>query len=97
MSSRFQEMKDRTARALLEGPGTLPSALRQAIARGEPPEDLRPLVDKVRRHAYKVTDEDVAALKERYSEDQLFEIIVAAAFGAAEKRLQAGLLALEQA
>ena len=34
---------------------------------------------------------------ERYSEDQLFELVVAASFGAADARLCAALRALEDA
>ena len=45
------------------------------------------LVRKIRSRAYTVTDEDLDALRERYTEDQLFEIIVAAAFGAANKQI----------
>jgi hypothetical protein len=97
VSDRFRELKDATAAALLQGPGACAAELRQACARGEAPEELRALVEKIERHAYKVTDEDVAALRAKYSEDQLFEIIVAAAFGAAERRLGAGLRALEEA
>ena len=97
MTDRFLELKEATAAALLRGPGAAPAELRQACARGEPPEELRQLVEKIDRHAYEVTDEDLAALRARYSEDQLFEIIVAAAFGAADRRLAAGLRALEQA
>jgi len=70
--------------------------LRQAVARGAPPEALKPLVEKIRTKAYTVTDEDLDALRGRYSEDQLFEIIVAAAFGASVDRLQAAQRALEE-
>lgn len=97
MSEGHGELKDATAAAVLDGPGTTPAALRQAVARGEAPEDLRALVDKIRRHAYQVTDEDLAALGDRYTEDQIFEIVIAASFGAAEHRLRAGLRALEDA
>ena len=97
MTDRFRELKAATAAALLQGPGAAPAELRQACARGDAPDDLRALVEKIDRHAYKVTDEDLAALRATYSEDQLFEIIVAAAFGAADRRLSAGLRALEEA
>lgn len=97
MNDRFRELKEATAAALLRGAGASPAELRQACARGEAPDELRALVEKIDRHAYKVTDEDLAALRARYSEDQLFEIIVAAAFGAADRRLGAGLRALEEA
>ena len=52
---------------------------------------------KIREHAYKVTDADIDALRDRYSEDQLFELIVAAALGAAEYRLHRALAALDGA
>jgi hypothetical protein len=97
MNDRFRELKEATAAALLRGPGASPAELRRACAAAEPPDELRALVEKIDRHAYKVTDEDLAALSAKYSGDQLFEIIVAAAFGAAERRLDAGLRALEQA
>jgi alkylhydroperoxidase family enzyme len=97
VGERFRDLQAATADAVLRGPGKTPASLRQAVARGEPPEDLRVLVEKIRRHAYRVTDEDVAALRPRYTEDQIFEIVVAATLGAAEERLRAGLRALEEA
>ena len=97
MDDPFAVYRRTTALALLDGPGATTSALRRAVARETPPPELAPLVEKIRRHAYKVTDADVDALRGRYSEDQLFEIIVSAAFGAAEARLAAGRRALEEA
>jgi len=59
------------------------------------PPDLAGYVDKVARHAYKVTDEDLVALKRAgNSDDLLFEVTVSAALGAAVGRLQRGLSAL---
>jgi hypothetical protein len=82
----------------LRGPGKTSVSLRERIAdERDVPADLRQLVDKIAARAYQVTDDDLAVLKERYSEDELFEIIVAAAIGAARRRLEAGLNALEQA
>ena len=52
-------------------------------------------LDKVRRHAYRTTDEDVAALKDAgYSEDEIFEHTVSAAVAAGLERLDAGLRVL---
>jgi alkylhydroperoxidase family enzyme len=57
--------------------------------------ELAPYLDKVRRNAYKVTDEDVRALKDSgYSEDVIFEQTVSVAVAAGLERLQAGLVAL---
>jgi hypothetical protein len=60
-------------------------------------DDLRVLVEKIHRHAYQVTDEEIEALQARYGDDRLFEIIVSASVGASRQRLMAGLRALEEA
>jgi hypothetical protein len=91
-------LRDRVLRSVLDGKGETDSAIRHAAANGQGvPADLQELVDKVHRHAYKVTDEDIARLQPRYSDDQLFEIIVSAALGASQRRLDAGLQALGDA
>jgi len=54
------------------------------------------LVDKVAKHAYKVTDEDIAAARDSgLSEDQVFEIVVCAAIGEATRQYDAAFAALE--
>ena len=87
--------------AVLEGPGRVAPALRQAASRNDGsalPEALRSYVDRIERHAYRVTDEEVEELKRvGYSDDQLFEITVAAALGASLRRLEAGLAPLAAA
>lgn len=94
--------------SILTTPGDTDPALRQTIearsaelggrpgpATGEIPEALRVYVDKVARHAYKVTDRDVEELKAAgYSEDAIFEITLSAALGAGMSRLERGLAAL---
>jgi hypothetical protein len=56
------------------------------------------LVDKVARHAWQVTDGDIAAAKESgRSEDQIFEIVVCAAVGQATRQIDTALAALEAA
>lgn len=97
VDDRFGPLRNTTASALLQGPGVTPAELRQAIAAGHSPEELDTLVQKIRSHAYTVTDSDLDSLRGRYTEDQLFEIIVAAAFGAAQERLSAAHRALEDA
>jgi hypothetical protein len=90
--------------ALLGTPGALPVELRQAVAArtrgeagGELPPDVAELADTIARHAYRTTDEQVAALVERVSEDGVLELALAAASGAARVRLDAALRALEEA
>jgi alkylhydroperoxidase family enzyme len=56
------------------------------------------LVDKVARHAWKVTDADVAAAKAAgLSEDEIFELVVCAAYGQADRQFRAALAALDAA
>jgi len=86
-----------TRHAVVDGPGSTDSALRRQVASGQPGSELAVLVQKIRDHAYKVTDADMDALRAHYSEDQLFELVVAAAIGAAEFRIKAALAALEGA
>lgn len=89
---------DRLREAILAPDATLDRDTRRAAFGGGPvPEALERYVDKVRRHAYKVTDEDVASLRAAgLSEDQVFELTVAAAAGAGFQRLHAGLRAIAE-
>jgi hypothetical protein len=79
--------------AILRETGSLDTAIREAIARGDDPAELAPLLDKVRRHAYRIVDNDLAGL----DDDVALEAILAAALGAADKRRLAALAALERA
>jgi alkylhydroperoxidase family enzyme len=56
------------------------------------PAQFAPYLEKVRLHAYKVTDRDVDELKAAgFSEDEIFEQTVSAAAAAGFERLDAGL------
>jgi alkylhydroperoxidase family enzyme len=58
----------------------------------EAPADLVPYLDKVRRNAYRVTDEDIRVLKAAgYSEDVIFEQTVSVSTAAGLERLEAAL------
>ena len=95
---RFAAARDAAFRAILDGQGETDPSLRYAAAEGAGvPEELRSLVEKIHRHAYRITDEEIAELQRKYGDDRLFEIIVSAAVGASRKRLEAGLRALEEA
>jgi hypothetical protein len=86
-----------TRDAVLDGPGSVDAIIRQRVARGDAPPDLASLVQKIRDHAYRITDSDIDALRARYDEDQIFELIIAATVGTAEHRLQRALAVLEGA
>jgi hypothetical protein len=97
-SDSHATLRDRVLNRVLLGAGETDPNLRQAAARGEgAPTDLRQLIAKIHRHAYKVTDEDIAAAQVIYGDDKMFEIVVSAALGASNQRLQAGLNALNEA
>jgi alkylhydroperoxidase family enzyme len=84
--------------AVLRGPARTPASLRQALAalsEEDIPEELRAFANKIESHPIRVTDADFATLRAKYSEDELFEIVVATALGASMRRLSAGLAALE--
>ena len=72
---------------------TLVERLREAAHPDrEAPPGLASYLDKVRLHAYKVTDEDVQTLKDAgFSEDVIFEQTVSVAVAAGLMRLEAGL------
>jgi hypothetical protein len=92
-------MRDAVTRSVLDGPATTASDTRKAAAANAGLDGPRKaFVDKVTRAAYKVTDEDVAALKAAgVSEDEIFELAVCASLGEAGRQLDAALAALEQA
>jgi hypothetical protein len=58
------------------------------------PAELRGYLEKVRLHAYKVTDRDIDEKSAGVSEDEIFEHTVSAAVAAGLERLDAGLRAL---
>lgn len=107
---RYTELVERLRSAVLQGKGKTDPALRQAVAArsaelgGGPaappgaaiPAGLRDFVDATALHAYRITGEDVQALRRAgWSEDQIFEIALSAAVGGGLARLERGLAALE--
>jgi hypothetical protein len=90
--------------SLLGAPGKTDTSLRQAvfdrvhIGAGEVPEDLKALVEKIADRPWSVSDEDLTHLREAgYSEDHIYELVLAAAAGAGVRRFEAGLRAIERA
>lgn len=94
--SDIREARQALAKRILGGAGQAsPSERRAAFNNRSLAEPLATLVDKVARHAYRVTDEDIAAARESgLSEDQVFEIVVCAAVGQSTRQYDAALAAL---
>ena len=100
MTDRHAEALTRLEARLRTGPGALsPQTRAAAIDDDSLPDPLaQGYVETIRRHAYKLTDRRLQQLTQAgWSDDQIFELTVAAAFGAAKRRLDAGLRALGEA
>jgi len=86
----YAEAWERVEEAVLESPGALPAYVRRAIARGEDPPKLAALLEKVRRHAYRIGDADV----EGVDADVLLEAVLAASLAEGDERRRAALKAI---
>jgi hypothetical protein len=86
-------------RRILEGTGMEEPTKREAAFNNSGlAEPLGTLVNKVARHAFRVTDEDIAAsIASGLSEDEVLEIVVCAAVGQANRQCDIALAALEVA
>lgn len=84
---------------ILEGDGQAAASERRAAFENSGlAGPIRGLADKVARHAWQVTDQDIAAARASgLSEDQIFEIVVCAAVGAATRQYDTALAALDAA
>ena len=96
-AQRHEQLVAAMRRSVVDGEGFTDPALRRAAASGgELPELLAAYVHKVRDESYRITDADIAALRgSGYGEEEIFEITIATAVGAASRRLEAGLRALQ--
>jgi hypothetical protein len=81
---------------LLGGDGRAPKDLRRAAfdLRGLPAA-LSDLLEKVARRATAVQSEDFALARAAFTEDQIFEAVVCAAVGEANRRYEAAMAALD--
>ena len=105
MKTDYPEKVTKLKDIFLNSPGETNPALRQTITAhaavlsgadsqeaGPIPAAMQSYLDKVALHAYKTTDEDIQRLKAaNYSEDEIFELTISAALGAALARLERGL------
>jgi alkylhydroperoxidase/carboxymuconolactone decarboxylase family protein YurZ len=110
MQNRYAIQVKKLLNAVLTNPGVIDTTTREAIEIfsaaqsdriyvpiGEIPASLQAYLEKLVRHAYKVTGEDIQSLLQAgYSEEEIFEITVSAALGAGMGRLERGLAALQE-
>ncbi|HUA41253.1 MAG TPA: hypothetical protein VMA32_06800 [Streptosporangiaceae bacterium] len=84
---------------ILNGEGrSSPEQRASAFSNADVPPPLHPLIDKVATRPAQVTDADFAAAKASgFSEDQIFELVIAAAVGQSARLYDAGLAALDEA
>jgi hypothetical protein len=83
---------------VVDGSAHSSSQNRRSAFDGHGPEPVRALIEKVTQHAYKITDEDIAAAKAAgLSEDEIFELVACAAIGQANRQLESALAALDEA
>lgn len=96
MRSDAERVFERLQQRVLEGEGqTEPNARGAAASGSTSSPELDALLDKVRRHAHRVTDEDVASVRRAgYDEDAVFELTIAASVGVASRRLELALAAI---
>ena len=97
--SRYAELVKRFKEAVLEGSARLSPVVRRAAFDGAPAgTDTVTYLEKLRRHAYQVTDEDIAALRAAgWTDETIYELSVAAAVGQGMRRLDLGMAALAAA
>jgi len=98
-ANRLEGLRGLVARlvgAILDGQAaTSGKARHAAYAGGTDDPAVAHYLDVVRRHAYRITDEDVERLRDAgLDDDAIFELTVAAALGAGAERLRVGLALL---
>lgn len=98
MTTRYADLVADLRAAVFDGAGTVDPTLRRAAGTGAGLPDLwAAYVAKVRDASYRITDDDVAALETAgCTEEEIFEMTVAAATGAALHRLDLGLRAMNR-
>ena len=81
-----------------KAPRTLRGSAFDGGASGGLSEPLRTLVEKVAHHSDQVTDGDIAAVRAAgLTEDQIFEVVVCAAVGQANRQYTSALAVLAEA
>ncbi|WP_336162116.1 hypothetical protein [Amycolatopsis sp. VC5-11] len=90
-SGKHEDPVENLRYSVFIAPASTDPALRNAAASGDGlPAPLQPFAEKVRDASYRLTDADFAELNTKYQEDEVYEITVAAAVGAALRSFDAG-------
>ena len=99
MSEQTRTLREAVVDRAVRGPGVASAASRQAaFANQDVDPRARALVDKITRHAWKVTSADVSAVTAAgVREDEVFELAICTALGQATRQLNAALSALDEA
>jgi hypothetical protein len=97
--TEFDEVRRRAIARAVQGRGVSTPAARRAAFDGNAVDPgVAGLLEKVRERAWEISDEDVkAALDAGVSEDEVFELVVCAALGQAQRQLDAACQALDGA
>jgi hypothetical protein len=97
--AEFDEVRHRAIARAVHGPGVSAPAARRAAFDGDAVDaGVAALLKKVRERAWEISDGDVeAALDAGVSEDEVFELVVCAALGQAQRQLDAACQALDGA
>ena len=95
----IQEARLALLKRILEGEGNAPRTQRRAAFDiADLAEPLRTLAHQVAMQSWKVTERDIAAARAAgHTEDQVFELVVCAAVGQANRQYETAMAALEAA
>lgn len=99
MSEAVSRMRKTVVERVLHGAGkTTGIERRAAFDNRDVPAAARALIEKVARNAWKVTDEDIAAVKAAgLSDDQIYELVICGALGQSMRQLDSARAALDLA
>lgn len=100
MSSRRQlhtSLLEALRETLLGPRGVASVEARQSAMAGQGEGELAAFLQKVQTRAWTVTAEEVEALRAKHSDDTLFDLVLCAGYGAARRRHEVALAALDAA
>jgi hypothetical protein len=96
--ANFKQLHQALTTRILEGDGVATATQRQAaFDNANLSEPLKTLINKVAKHAYKVTNKDIESVRTSgVTEDQIFELVICAAVGQASRQYDSAIAALKE-